>query len=71
MVTNFCRVSGDAQECRAGYFWTMFVLLLIYMPIDVVGYLVVKKAHEERAGNAPKEPKGQDFGTELKAHNMN
>ena len=49
----------------------MFVLLLIYMPIDVVGYLVVKKAHEERAGNAPKEPKGQDFGTELKAHNMN
>jgi hypothetical protein len=69
MVTNFCRDSGDGEDCRSGYMWTMTILLILYMPIDIVLYLVVKKTYEERDPNTAVKA-GNDFGMELKTHNM-
>ena len=46
MVTNYCRMVPDPGMCRTEYFTAMAVLLLIYMPIDIVQYLAVKFAYE-------------------------
>ena len=77
MVTNFCRVSGEPEECRNGYFWTMFILLILYMPFEFVMFFVVKKVHEEREANPTAasekyrvgKPEKKDI--EMKPHDMN
>lgn len=70
MVTNFCRDSGNPSECRSGYMWTMFILLVLYMPLDIVLFLSVKKTYEERAANMPAGAGGRQPEIEMKAHNM-
>jgi len=65
MVTNFCRVAGDSAECRKAYFLTMLILLVLYQGIDVVLYLVVKKAYEARDNTATETAVGGSKGVEM------
>jgi len=51
MFTNYCKNANDEYSCRMAYFFTFLVLLILYVPIDLLLYRIVSNNYATKFPN--------------------
>ena len=53
MTTNFCLPAADTKSCYAGYATSLIILLVLHQILDVLMFLVVRRAYEKYSEEHP------------------
>ena len=53
MATNFCMPAGNVKQCYAAYATTLIILLVIHQILDVILFIIVKRAYEKYNADHP------------------
>jgi len=71
MFTNYCKNATDEYTCRMAYFFTFLILLILYVPIDLLLYRIVSNSFTAKFPDGVKKEEKPAAELEMQPHDLN